>query len=244
MTHIYIATPAMGGTVHIPYATSLMETNELLKSSGIEVTNKIVKSGSLLVAERNRLVEAFWQSGATHMLCIDSDLGWPAQAVLEMLKQEKEFIAGVYPARNGKNDDFIFRAQENPNGSVKTEKHLIKADYIPAGFMLIARTAFAKMRETFPELYFEPKEKYDIGAPVSGYCLFDTEVYDGEFWGEDYVFCRRARKAGVDIWIDPLIGFDHAGNVGQLQSVLRNSPPPNKQTGLNKILDMKFKEIA
>lgn len=242
--HIYIATPALSGSVHIPYAISLMETNELLKSKNIKVTNKVVKSSSLLVAERNRLVEAFWQSDATHMLCIDSDLGWPPQAVLEMLKQDKEFIVGVYPSRTGKSNDFVFRAQENSNGSVKTDKHLIKADYVPAGFMLIARSAFVKMRETFPELYFEPKKKYDIGAPISGYCFFDTEIYDGEFWGEDYVFCRRARKSGVDIWIDPLIGFDHAGNIGMLQNVLTNKPPPNKINQFNNVIDMELKEAA
>jgi hypothetical protein len=55
---------------------------------------------------------------------------------------------------------------------------------------------------------------------MSAYCFFDTEVYDGEFWGEDYVFCRRVREAGFDIYVDPLIEFDHAGTVGSLIEIL------------------------
>jgi hypothetical protein len=90
--------------------------------------------------------------------------------------------------------------------------------YIPAGFMLIAKSVITKMREKHPDLYYEPKDKRN--NPEPGYCFFNTEVWEGEFWGEDFVFCRKAREAGVEIWVDPLIQFDHAGTVGMLLEVL------------------------
>ena len=94
MKHVFIATPAYSGQVNIPYALSLAETMHTLKLHGIQITPYITASGSLLVAERNKILEMFWQSDATHLLCVDADLGWPAQAVLAMLEQDKEFIAG------------------------------------------------------------------------------------------------------------------------------------------------------
>jgi hypothetical protein len=225
MTKIMIATPAYSGTVTIPYALSYTQTTTTLQMHGIDVVPVIVASGSLLVAERNRLIQTFWESDCTHLLCVDADLGWPVQAVLSMLDTKKEFVAGVYPAR-GNSREFIFRPVKTAQGTLvqdETYKHLLKMEYIPAGFMLIARSAIAKMRDKHPHLYYEPKDKRN--NPEPGYCFFNTEVWEGEFWGEDFVFCRRAREAGVDIWVDPLIQFDHAGTVGMLRQALTPHPP-------------------
>lgn len=217
-----IATPAYEGKLTIPYTLSFARTIQTLHMNDIQVTPLITSSGSLLVAERNRIIDAFWNSECTHLLCIDSDLGWPEQAVLAMLEVDKEFVAGVYPAR-GEPDIFLFRPALNENNSVICDKHLLKVEYIPSGFILLSRSLIEKMRNKFPELYFESKNKESINAN-SGYCFFDTEVWEGEFWGEDYVFCRRAREAGAEIWVDPLIQFDHAGTVGMLIQILSQSP--------------------
>ena len=220
---VMIATPAYSGKVDIPYALSLAETMHLLRLHQIEVQPLITASGSLLVAERNRIVQAFWESDCTHLLCIDGDLGWPPQAVLAMLEAKKEFVAGVYPAR-GEKGVFLFRPVLNEDGTIVRDKHLLQMQYIPAGFMLIAKSAIEKMRDTHPDLYYEPKVK-GPSNPMPGYCFFNTEVWEGEFWGEDFVFCRKAREAGVEIWVDPLIQFDHAGTVGMLYEALT----PNRE---------------
>lgn len=222
MTKIMIATPAYDGKVHVPYAIALSETTHLLLANNIEVHYNITTSGSLLVAERNRILQMFMESDATHLLCIDADLGWPAQAVTAMVLSDKEFVAGVYPSRGEKS--FTFRPILNENSSIVTEGRLLKMDYIPSGFMLLKRSVIEKIQAKFPELYYEPK--HDSMKHAKGWCLFNTEVWNGEFWGEDYTFCRRAREAGVDIWVDPLIQFDHAGSRGALIEALANEKPP------------------
>lgn len=223
MSSIFIASPAFSGQVTIPFALSLSDTTLALKAHGHEVVHRITASGSLLVAERNRLVQQFWDSGCDYMLCIDSDLGWPAEAVLAMLEADKEFICGVYPARGSQGKHFTFRPELHEDNRIVQEGNLLKMQYIPAGFMLIKRSVIAKMREKFPELYYCPKHSLDKSE--SAYCFFDTEVFEGEFWGEDYVFCRRVRQAGVEIWCDPLIEFDHAGDRGMLINVLTTEKP-------------------
>lgn len=230
--NLMIATPAYSGTVNIPYMLSFSNTFHVLQLHNIKITPLVVASGSLLVAERNKILEAFWKSECTHILMIDSDLGWPAEAVLAMLNENKDFIAGVYPAR-GKSNEFLFRPNLNSSGAIVTDRHLLKMEYIPAGFMLLSKNAVEKMREHFPELYFEPKNK-NVNNPESAYCLFNTEIWQGEFWGEDYVFCRRAREAGIDIWVDPLIQFDHAGTIGMLLESLSQSPTEYKPVEISK----------
>lgn len=218
MTKLFIATPAFDGRVHVQYACALAETKMLLESRGIEVQFQINSSGSLLVAERNRLNKAFLQSDCTHMLCIDSDLGWPPPAVFAMIQHDRDFVGGLYPAR-AQDKVFLFRAVEKENGEFfADERGLLKMNYIPAGFMLLKRVVIERMTSRFAHKYFEPKA--ENLKHESGYCLFETEVFEGEFWGEDYVFCRRAREAGFDIWIDPFIEFDHAGARGALINCL------------------------
>lgn len=217
MTKIFLCTPAYNGKVNVQYAISLSETVTLLASKGIQVHIKISTSSSLIVAERNRLTEAFMESDCTHMLCIDSDLGWPAEAVLSMIEKDEEFICGVYPTRRDR--QFTFRPVFNEDFSVvKSEKNLLQMQYTPAGFMLIKRSVLEKMRKHHPTLYFE--SKHDPSSHAKGYCFFNTEVWEGEFWGEDYYFCRKAREANVKIWADPFIQFDHDGVIGTLTEAL------------------------
>lgn len=215
---IMIATPAFNGTVNIQYLISYAETFAALKQNGIEVEHLVVRSSSLLVAERNRIIEAFWQSDCSHILCIDSDLGWPVQAVFAMLQQNKDFIAGVYPARSDTENAFTFRPALNDDASIVQENHLLKMEYIPAGFMLLSRQCIEKMRNYHKDLFYKSKDASN--GHESAYAFFNTEIYEGEFWGEDYVFCRNARLAGIDIWVDPLIQFDHNGKIGMLIDAL------------------------
>lgn len=224
---VFIATPAFDGRVHVQYAVALAETQTLLASFGISVQVQINSSGSLLVAERNRLNKAFLASDCTHMLCIDSDLGWPAGAVKAMLDHDVDFVAGLYPAR-GEKSTFLFRPIYKEDKSIdKTESGLLKMNSIPSGFMLMKRHLLERMTAHFAHLYFEPKHK-DY-KHENGYCLFNTEVVDGEFWGEDYVFSRRVRESGFEILVDPLIEFDHAGIRGALIQALTDIPPENQE---------------
>jgi hypothetical protein len=217
MVHLHIATPAYSGQVTAAYAVSLAETYSLLRQQDMTVTSEILCGGSLLVKDRNTLLEQFWQGTATHLLCIDADLGWPAQAVAAMLGHGRDVVCGIYPAR-GDAKVYTFRPKLNPDGSILRDGPLLGMEYVPAGFMLLTRHALATMRACHPGLRYAPKVPSGEAAP--GYCLFNTEVWEGEFWGEDYVFCRRARASGLDIWCDPLIQFNHAGTVGCIMQAL------------------------
>lgn len=220
MKKIFIGTPAYEGKVHVQYAMSLLDTDQLLRMHGFEVLVRLPVGGSLLVADRNRLIQMFWESGADYMLCVDSDLGWDPRAVVRLLEAQKDFSGGVYPSRDGKG--FTFRPALEPDERIIMcpKTHLLQMEYIPAGFMLIKREVIAKLRDKFPELYYSPKDPRS--SAESAFCFFDTEVWDGEFWGEDYVFCRRVREVGVEIWVDPLIEFNHAGVRGALIETLTN----------------------
>jgi hypothetical protein len=218
MKKIFIATPAYDGKVHVQYTTSMVDTCKLLEMHGFMPIIRISVGGSLLAADRNRLLEMFWESEADYMLCLDSDLGWDPLAVIRLIRSGKDFTAGVYPSRDG--HTFTFRPELEDDGRIVQcpETNLLKMNYIPAGFMLFTRDVLIKLRDKFKDLYYEPKDSRNTSG--KGYCLFNTEIWNGEFWGEDYIFCKRLKEAGIDIWVDPTIQFDHAGVKGSLMNVL------------------------
>lgn len=219
---IFVATPAYEGKVYVQYAMMLLDLQKILETHGYEVLVRLPVGGSLLVADRNRIIQMFWESEADYLLCLDNDLAFDPRYILRMLDQiqttQKDFIGGVYPSRDGKGFNFRPALEEDSRIVQCRETALLKMEYIPAGCMLMTRELISKMRDHFPELYYCPK---DIRSKAeSAFCFFDTQVWEGEFWGEDYVFCRRVREAGFDIWVDPTIVFNHAGVIGSLMESL------------------------
>ena len=226
MTKLMIASPCHHGKVDTRFTLSLIQSLYQLDHSGIKTIVLLPTTGSILAKERNNIVSAFMKSDCTHLLMVDNDLGWDASAPIKFLNYEKDFVAGVYPARsNIKDKKFIFMGDMDKNGGFKTDKNLLKMLGVPAGFMMVTRHCIEKMQKALPELYYKGIDFN--GLEEDGYVLFNTELQDGKFWGEDYVFCRNATKAGIDIWCDPTIGFDHAGTQGRLTEILSNRKPIN-----------------
>jgi hypothetical protein len=219
---VFIGTPAYDGRVHVQYALMLLDLDQMFREMGYHVIIRIPTMGSLLVANRNRLLQLFVDSGAQWMLCIDSDLSAEINIVPEIIKDNLDFFAGVYPMRDNKT--FIFRPETEPNGKIKmdkTEKYL-KMKNTPAGFMMFQRHVIEDMQKKFPELKYQPKEPQF--ANENAYAFFNTELHDGEFWGEDYMFCKRVRETGYDILTNPYVKFNHAGAQGALIETLTNDP--------------------
>lgn len=226
MIKLFLATPAFDGKLNVSYAVSLAETRVLMAMNQIDTVICIKTSGSLLVRERNDLIKEFLKTDCTHMLCIDSDISWNPIDVKRMIEQNEPFVAALYPAR-GPDNVFLFRAVQGENGRMEvSQKGLLKMEYIPAGFMLLRRDLLEKMVDHFPELYYCPKN--ESLKNEDGFHLFAVELWEGEFWGEDYTFCRRARQAGFDIWIDPIIRLDHQGKCAAFAEILSNQPPQEK----------------
>lgn len=219
---IFVGTPAYDGKVHVHYATMLLDLQKILEMNGYEVDVRLPVGGSLLVADRNRIIQMFWDTGADYLMCIDSDLAFNPHHILQFIQQMektgKDFIGGVYPSRDGQGFNFRPALQKDEKIVQCKETGLLKMEYIPAGCMFMTRNMISKMRDHYPKLYYSPKDKRSTAE--SAYCFFDTEVWKGEFWGEDYVFCRRVRDAGFDIWVDPTIHFNHAGIQGTLMETL------------------------
>jgi hypothetical protein len=83
---------------------------------------------------------------------------------------------------------------------------LVRAERVATAFMLVRREVFEQMVAAHPEWKYYDK-KTDRMIP----CLFDFQLTEEGYIGEDYLFCDRAREIGFEVWIDPSISLGHMG---------------------------------
>jgi hypothetical protein len=106
---------------------------------------------------------------------------------------------------------------------------LIEVDGVPAGFLRISTRLLRAMVDHYWHLKYEDTTALNWTA----WSLFDFQLVDGRYWGEDFVFCRRLRAMGGKIWVDPYLTFSHIGAKGfqgSLAEWLRAEVARNSET--------------
>jgi len=153
----------------------------------------ITKEGSILHWNREHIVKQAIEGKCTHVLFIDSDMWFEADAAERLLKRDKDIIGVQYNLRQTPLTSTVKIWDEN--GKELMEEHpdgLVKVAGVATGFMLIKTSVFEKLTE--PWFFWESDEKGEVKT------------------GEDSWFCNKARKAGFDIWLDATIVMKHIGD--------------------------------
>ena len=182
---LFIATPMYGGQCQGMFTRSIADLSALCTHYGIQVRFYFLFNESLITRARNYCVDEFLRSGDTHLMFIDSDIGFNAKDVIAMLalsdpddlSNEYDILAGPYPKKciswekikQAVDKGF---ADENPQN---LEKYV--GDYVfnPAqgktsiplgepvevleagtGFMMIRRRTFEKFAEAYPQQLYTP----------------------------------------------------------------------------------------
>lgn len=103
---LFIATPMYGGACHGSFCQSLVNLTAILTNYGVKSKCHFLFNESLITRARNYCVDAFLRSDFTHMLFIDSDIGFNANDVLAMLalqgtpeEDDYDIIGAVYPKK-------------------------------------------------------------------------------------------------------------------------------------------------
>lgn len=105
--HLFVAVPMYGGMCNGVTARSLVELQAAADHFGISLRYYYLFNESLVTRARNYCVDEFLRSDCTHMIFIDSDIGFRAQDVLTLLaiqsrdpKEDKyDIVCGPYPKK-------------------------------------------------------------------------------------------------------------------------------------------------
>jgi hypothetical protein len=184
---VAIAVPS-GDMVHADFALALAG---LCHASGaLDVV--IFSNKSSIVAEaRNNGVAMAQDAGADQVLFLDSDMIFPRTALRRLLDHGLDIVGATYAKRVPP-----FQALGNalPQQPADAPPGLIEMARIPTGCLLIRMTVFDRLSKP----YFH----------------FGVDTARGLIVGEDYMFCDRARAAGLRIWCDGILSRA-LGHIGQ-----------------------------
>ena len=104
---LFVATPMYGGLCHGMYTRSTNDLSALCMHYGIEVKFYYLFNESLITRARNYCTDEFMRSESTHMIFIDSDIGFDARDVISMLAlmnheeepQKHDILCAPYPKK-------------------------------------------------------------------------------------------------------------------------------------------------
>ncbi len=217
---IYIATPALNGKVNSSYAYSLADTILICNIKSIPCIVDILESSTLLVESRNVLLGNFLNSDATHLFCIDSDIAWNPESILEFLYSGHDVLSASYMCRRREEEFYHFVPIVTSEKTLVTnDKGYMKAYHAPAGFLMLSKKILQDLVDKNPTLWYKTKGLKDssfIDVPF----LFNTELINNKFYGEDYAFCNLLAKNDIEIWVNPFTILDHNGRKGRLIDTL------------------------
>lgn len=237
---LMIATPMYGGQCSGVFTKA---TNDLAMAAaiyGIEVQFYYLFNESLITRARNYCADEFLRSDCTHLLFIDSDIGFNFKDVFTLLhlcEPGMDVVVGPYPKKTIAWEKVKAAADAGYGAQNPFELQEFVGDYVfnpdediaefrldtpvpiregGTGFMMIGRRVFEEYEKTYPELKYLPDhartDAFDGSREITAF--FDT-VIDPEtkrYLSEDYMFSYNVRKMGMKVYMCPWMKLRHYGS--------------------------------
>ena len=178
---------------------------------GIDIQICNISGCSVVSRVRNLIASDFLSSDCTDLMFIDSDINFDAEDIFRLMAwnidPKKGIVAGIPVARK-KGKVYISTLDTDDDEHIFMDKMgLIRAKRVATAFMMIRRDVFTQLKDAHPEWVYHDEKK--VGDEMIAF--FDFALKDGNYIGEDFLFCDRARELGFEVWIDPTIKLGHMG---------------------------------
>lgn len=163
--------------------------------------------GSLVVNNRNTLVEKATENGVDYLFFVDSDIVMHPLTLRQLISADKDIVGGTYIMREqphrilGKLPSGTLLHDMLCSGAQADTSGLMEMGCLPGGCLLVKASVFAELQKP----YFQTP----------------AHVTDGVPWieGEDYFFCRTAREHGFEVWLDWNVSV-HLRHIGQAHNTI------------------------
>lgn len=221
---IMLGVPMYGGQCMDAFVLGLWDLQHECHKLGLTLGLSTIRNESLIPRARNRILADFMESGCSHLMFIDADIGFEARDVLRLVAHDKPVVGATYAKKD--------RARYAPAllplpGPVfqREDDGLVEVQALPGGFMMLKRDTVAQLRGAFNDLWYwdhhgdAQRRVHDLFG-----CYTDAERH---YLSEDYAFCQRWRQIGGQVFVDPYISLTHNGTTtfdGDPRSIFVDAP--------------------
>lgn len=238
---IFLAVPMYGGTCSGLFCRATNDLAAMCAKYGIKINFYYLFNESLIPRARNYCADEFLRSDCTHLMFIDSDIGFNPNDVLTLLgihlnyPDQYDILTAPYPKKSiawekvkkavevGRAEnpfDLVHYAADyvfNPLPHIKSFRldEPVEVSEAGTGFMLIPRDVFGRYKNAYPELSYKPdhlrSENFDGNSEIMAYFDCAIDPSSRRYLSEDYFFCWNARKAGMKVHMAPWMQLQHVG---------------------------------
>jgi len=239
---LFLATPMYGGQCAGMYTKSIADLSALFTKYGVQLQLYYLFNESLITRARNYCVDEFMRSDATHLMFIDSDIGFSPHDVVAMLAlmtddSPYDVLGGPYPKKciswekikqavdKGMADDdpnaldkYVGDYVFNPRSGQKEIPlgEPVEVLELGTGFMMVRRKTFETYRDAYPELSYKPDhvrtEHFDGTREIHAYFDCIIDPDSKRYLSEDYNFCYHVTKMGGKNFLCPWMKLQHVGS--------------------------------
>lgn len=211
---VFVALPAYGQMVTSTTCSSLIALTRTL-----EVNGYAGGFGTLSypdIVEIRNIFLTIWMDRiqTSHMLFVDSDMGFSPQLIIDMINFNKPLVGALCPKKKLP-IEFAGRAKV---GDAKVVNGFMEVNGVGGAVMLISREVVTAMLAKFPDIIDTVTVKnHAAKAILDGQGVtrlikaFNKIHIDGEEFSEDLSFCHRWNQCGGDIWANIMHPVTHVG---------------------------------
>jgi len=187
------------------------------------------------IAESRNYLLTYWfdKTEASHILFVDTDMGFEPQLIVDMVALDKPIVGVIYPKHNinfnrvaefaargeqtdravSKAHEYVFRGL--PRGTrPKTQGGFLEVEGCGSGILLVQRACIETMLRLIPELSDTNRINFPLIKSFDRIIrAFDViRDADGNRLSEDYSFCHRWRHSCKgEIWVSQAHEIVHVG---------------------------------
>ena len=208
--------------VSIHYTQSLLEIQKDFLKKGKNVSFLMHKS-SFITQGRNLTGASFLETKCNYLLFLDSDIAIGTHVIEKMIASDKDVICVPYPLKsiqwmklkerfdmgliNNEQDmetaGCTYPVRIPDSDQISMKDGVIEITHAPAGCLLIKRSVFEKLINTYPDRKIKQKSVINgqYEEKPNYYNFFDT-VHDKKtqtYMGEDFGFCKLWLETGGKI---------------------------------------------
>lgn len=207
-TKIHFCVPCYGGMLSEATFMSFIKWSNTARQLDINWTIETMTNESLISRGRNTLAAKFLsQQESTHLMFVDSDIGWEPWQLLLLIDRDVDVVAGLYPLKTLPVNWVV----NGIDGGYEDETGLTEVARAGTGFMLIKRDVFNKLKHH--KNVHQYNNDLGLGTEIDQfmYTFFDTSVRDNRYFSEDWSFCANYRDLGGKIYVDKRVLLNHIG---------------------------------
>lgn len=180
--------------VHSHFTFSLINLVKTMTELGID-TYTFFDSSTILLNQRERLIEKAREINSDYVLWLDSDMMFPSTVAVRLLEHNKDIVACNYMRRSLPLKTVAYTDVYDWDSWVpmSPQDELVEVQGIGMGCMLMKTSVFDQLEKP----YFEFRYKEDTQ----------------DWYGEDFVLLHKLRNNNYKIYVDTILSMDikHVG---------------------------------